>query len=178
LSGKGFFAIIFGILISVVGGVIIFVRRYLNKYKSDRPVIPIYKPYKNYHPALTGYLIDRKLDSRDLTAGILSLAQKGIMTIEKVEEKGFIFGTNTDYIFSLKKNIEEVNDKLDKFFIKLIFTKDHFVDFLKGVTSITSFVETVIDNTKKEKGLVEEVRLSDMQGRAQDILEKKEDIES
>jgi len=108
LSGKGIFAIIFGILISIMGGVIIFIRKYLNKFKINKPIIPIYKPHKNYHPALTGYLIDKKLDSRDLTAGILSLAQKGIMDIEKIEEKGFLFGTNTDYIFSLKKILKKL----------------------------------------------------------------------
>jgi hypothetical protein len=67
-----------------------FIKSYLNKFNPNLPIFPVYGPYENYHPVLTGYIIDNKLNNRDITAGILSLAQKGYISIEKTEEQGVI----------------------------------------------------------------------------------------
>ncbi|HSG98689.1 MAG TPA: DUF2207 domain-containing protein [candidate division Zixibacteria bacterium] len=42
-------------------------------------------------PAETGVLIDERFDRRDLTAGIIGLAQKGYLKIEERTEEGLIF---------------------------------------------------------------------------------------
>ncbi len=172
-SNIGLFAIIFGIAISFIGGIIIFLRRYLNKFKPNKPIIPIYRPYKNYHPALTGYLIDKKFDPQDITAGILFLAQKGIIEIERVEEKGFLFGTNVDYIFRLKKNIEEVEDKLDQMFVRLIFTKTKNI-FSSGDVVDILFKKANLNEEVEE--LNSEVKLSDFSNKSEDLYSQKKSI--
>jgi len=129
-STKGyiFSAILFLILLIIYG--IISIRKYIYKYKTDKPLIPIYEPYKNYHPSLTGYLIDKRFDTRDITAGIINLAVKKYITIEKIETKGLFWTKNTDYIFRLKTDIDKVYDELDKMFITFLFKDEN--DFSLG----------------------------------------------
>ncbi len=144
-SKTGWLAIIFSFIASVLGGVVVFVRKYLNKFKPNTPIIPIYRPYKNYHPALTGFLIDKKFDPQDITAGILSLAQKGIIEIERVEEKGVSFLVKPDYIFRLKKDLEEIDDELDKMFMVLLFSKPFNLD---DILSFLNEAKKIIINKK------------------------------
>lgn len=178
MSSQGIIVIVIGIIFSIIGGLIIFIRKYLNKYKIDKPIIPIYKPYKNFHPALTGYLIDRKLDSRDLTAGILSLAQKGYIEIERIEEKGILFGINTEYIFRLKKKLSEVKDDLDKFFIKLIFTNSGNLDEIIGTINTIIKTGSINNSLDDHTDILNEVKLSDLKDRATDILGQKRKIDT
>ncbi len=152
----GWIAILSGIMIFCISMLLILTKRYLNKFKFYAPIIPIYEPYKNYHPAVTGFLIDKKLDPQDITAGILSLAQKGIIEIERIEKDGVFWGKNIDYIFRLKKKLEEMEDELDMMFVLLIFgqakdilyktmkdvnIKSRFRDKLKSEVALSDFVD-------------------------------------
>jgi hypothetical protein len=135
-------------------------------------VIPIYKPYKNYHPAITGFLIDKKFDVQDITAGILSLAQKGYIKINRVEEKGILFGTNVDYIFDLKVSINEIGDELDKMFLDLIFSEDK--NSFKNISKLFTAFNGKISSIEGGDSLTKSVKLSDLSSRAQDIQIQKQ----
>jgi hypothetical protein len=91
------------------------------------------------------------------------------MEIKRVEEKGVLFGTNVDYIFKLKKNIDEIEDELDKNFIKLIFTKSTDLnDFLKSLSGPA-------DASKKDF-ILKEIKLSDLTSKSGDIALKNKKI--
>ena len=122
------------VIISCIVGAIYSIRKYLNKYKIYDPIYPRYEPPQGFSPVGVGYLVDKRFDGRDITAGIISLAQRGYISIEQID-KGFLQGK--DYVFSLLKDIklksendektEEVNiddtnlSVIDRNLLKLIF---------------------------------------------------------
>jgi hypothetical protein len=178
LNRKGWIVTILGSIILFFSTIFILGINYLNKYKPNKPIIPIYKPYNNYHPAITGYLIDKKLDSRDLTAGILSLAQKGYIKIERIEKQLVLFGSSADYIFRLKKSFQEITDDLDKFFVKLIFSKNKFnIDEIIQKINIENITSSFDYKNTPEQDLLMEVKLSNLIIRSSDIFEKRQEID-
>jgi hypothetical protein len=160
---------IIGIFLSFIGGLVWFVRKYKNKYNPHREIIPEYLPYNNFHPALTGYLIDQSFDNRDLTAGILSLAQKGYIEIERVEEKGVLFGKKIDYIFRRKVEVENVVDELDKMFLNFLFQHNRL-----SFSEIVSVFNSIQQGETVE--LLEEVKLSEFSSFAHELISQKNDL--
>ncbi len=174
LSSAGFWVGFLSLLAALIGAMVFYIRSFLNKYNPHKPVITVYYPYKNYHPALTGYLIDKKFDSSDLTAGILNLAQKGFLEIEKLKERTFLFGPD-NYEFRAKVEYDDLKDDLDKLFYSLIFKneKDPIID------SNLSFLRAGFPWEYDEKGeFRKKVRLSDISERARDVLKIKNRINS
>lgn len=88
---------------------------YKNKKNIDN-IIPIYKPYKNFNPLITGYLIDFKLNQRDIVSGFLWLVQKKILSMSYVEEN-----EKEDIVFVLNKKIENIPDDFDLYFVDILF---------------------------------------------------------
>ncbi len=68
--------------------------------QSDNPVIPKYLPPKGLTASECGVLFDNAFDSRDLSAGIITLCLKKSISIEEIEKKGFL-GKSKDYKFHL-----------------------------------------------------------------------------
>ncbi len=62
-------------------------------------------------PAEVGTITDEKMDLRDITAAIVSLAVKGFIQIEEQEEKGLIFSKKDYYL----KLVKEPDDTLPQF---------------------------------------------------------------
>ncbi len=94
---------------------------YVNKYKTYDPIHARYEPPQNFDVLLTGYLSDKKLQDRDISAGIIELAQKGYLSIERIEGGAFFAD---DYIFSKKKKnteIEEEKDLPSKYLLDILF---------------------------------------------------------
>ncbi len=125
-----------------------------HKIKNNFPEI-IKEPYKNYHPFLTGYLIDKKMDNSDLMGGIIYLANKGYIEIQKKVEDGLIFDDKT-YSFALKVSEKEVEDELDKLLIKLIFTSGFSKKIKKHGFYLKRSLDTLLDkadsvSSKKDK---------------------------
>jgi uncharacterized membrane protein YgcG len=67
-------------------------------------------------PAEVGTLIDERLDPRDMTASIVSLAVRGYLQIEEVKQEGILFH-RTDYYLKRKK---EADSTLGPFEIELM----------------------------------------------------------
>lgn len=81
---------------------------YRTYHKTNRTIVPQYEPYQKFKPMFTGMLFDGRLDPHDITAGIVHLAQLGIITIEKIDKKVlFVFDVD-DYKVTLKKTLIEV----------------------------------------------------------------------
>jgi len=71
---------------------------------GGRGVIQVqYHPPEDMTPLEAGCLIDERMDMRDVVAEIVDLARRGYLTIEEVEEEGFLFGKKRDYIFYRQK---------------------------------------------------------------------------
>ncbi|MFA5995492.1 MAG: DUF2207 domain-containing protein [Patescibacteria group bacterium] len=66
--------------------------------KGRLTIIPQYEPPQKLTPTLVGALIDGVINTRDLTAGIIWLAQQGYLRIERQATKGFLT-KQVDYNF-------------------------------------------------------------------------------
>ncbi len=118
-STKAFVSGGIALLITIILGAIYSVYKYLNKYKTYDPVYPRYEPPQDFSPVGIGYLVDKQFDGRDITAGIISLAQRGYIHIEQIKN-GFFGGK--DYVFTLAKTrgVEKENP-FDHELLNLIF---------------------------------------------------------
>lgn len=90
-------------------------------YRSSRTIIPQYEPYENFKPMFTGVLFDNKLDPRDITAGIIYLAQQGFISITQTTEKAFFLFETNDYEIKLLRITDEVETKFNRHILELIF---------------------------------------------------------
>lgn len=105
---------IVGALILALMWVIVHIYQVFTKHKVAVPVIAQYEPYEGIGPMYAGILIDKMLHPRDITAGIVYLAEQGFLKIKKTTKK-FLFFPMDDYEISLVK---------DPVYIKSIFLKD------------------------------------------------------
>ena len=92
--------------------------------KINLPVIAQYEPYQNYLPMYTGVLLDGNLDSRDITAGILYLAEQGFIRIRKAEEKVLLIISVDDYELTLLRPVSEMPNKFLQSLSKLLFGEE------------------------------------------------------
>ena len=69
----------------------------------------------------TGVMFDGRLDSRDVTAGIVFLAQRGFLKITHIEHKVLGLFTQTDYEVVLTKDASRAPSDAHLALIKLIF---------------------------------------------------------
>lgn len=91
------------------------------QFRTSRTVIPQYEPYQDFKPMFTGVLFDNRLDPRDITAGIIYLAQQGFISIRQTTDKVlFLFETN-DYEIKLLKSKTEATKAYQKELISLLF---------------------------------------------------------
>ena len=75
-----------------------------------RPISVQYEPPQSLSPAGSGALIDDSADMCDITATIVDLAVHGYLTIEERESGGILhLGSSKDFIFHLKKSVEQWN---------------------------------------------------------------------
>lgn len=82
--------------------------RWRRMYYYTAPVVTQYEPYQDCKPMFTGVLFDTRLDSRDITAGIIYLAEQGFLRIEQTDRKVFFLFETTDYEVTLERPLEEV----------------------------------------------------------------------
>src|SRR3989344_643773 len=82
-------------------GLIYFVYRYRTRFRTGNPIIPQYEPYEGVKPMYTGLLFDGRLDPRDITAGIVYLAEQGFLKIGKTKTKVLFFFEVDDYEITL-----------------------------------------------------------------------------
>lgn len=98
--------------------------RYKTKEKTDAPIIPQYEPYPGVKPMYAGYLFDKILDPRDITAGIVYLAEQGYLTIKKTESKVLFFFEVDDFAFTRtqpKTDADAVLHNFESELLALIF---------------------------------------------------------
>lgn len=98
--------------------------RYKTKFQTGNAIIPQYEPYAGVKPMYVGLLFDKRLDPRDITAGIVYLAQHGVLKIKKIEKKVLFFFEVDDYeITFLSKQAADAVEigEFEKRLLKLLF---------------------------------------------------------
>jgi len=161
------------VLILIIG---VALYRYKFKYRTVGPVIAQYEPYEGVLPMQAGYIIDGRLDARDITAAIIYLAQKGNIKIERLDKKIFGFDIS-DYKLTL------TNDKTDSLFlnkvIKLLFLNRLIItlselkverDSASSRSGVKSSLVMSLNDTMFEKGLYEKNKLLTLPKFAQIII--------
>ena len=137
----------------------------------NRIIIPEYLPYKNLHPAIIGFLIDKEMNARDFSAGIIRLVQKKYLKMEKIEGSNSFFGGHSDYLFTSLVNIYKVDDDLDKLFLQLIFLDNPInIDIFVGKIEKDEIYD------KKDKFRTFSVRLSELSYNFERLKSKRAEI--
>lgn len=98
-----------------------FLYRYAYEYKSGASVIAQYEPYDDLKPMYTGVLFDGRVDPRDITAGIIKLAEQGFFKIKHIGRKVFFFIETDDYEITLLRSYNELKTEFEKTLFSLIF---------------------------------------------------------
>ena len=97
-------------------------RKYGKDPKGLSTIVAEYEPPQNMKPTLVGSLVDGKVDPRDITAGIIYLAEQGFLKISRLEKK-WLLG-NTDYELELLRNDIVQLEQTDKAIFNLFFDND------------------------------------------------------
>ncbi|HEU4677558.1 MAG TPA: DUF2207 domain-containing protein [Candidatus Paceibacterota bacterium] len=99
----------------------VFLYRYETKNRTGRTIVPQYEPYPGLEPIYTGYLFDRRLDARDISAGFVRLAQEGYLTVKKRDAKVLFLFSVDDYELTLKRPIADAAGTVKEELLRLLF---------------------------------------------------------
>ena len=108
-------------LITLLVSLVMWLYRVKTKHKLHAPIIAEYEPYPEALPMYAGVLIDGRLDPKDITAGLVYLAEQGYIKIRKTEKKVLYFFEADDYEVELLKNIEEPATHFHDEILSLLF---------------------------------------------------------
>lgn len=111
-----------GIIVAIGLGVWVYV--YKTQFKTGNTIIPQYEPYPGVKPMYAGLLFDKRLDPRDITAGIMYLAEQGFLTIKKVDRKVLFLFEVDDYELTLLRPLSDITDRFERSIVTLIFNEE------------------------------------------------------
>jgi uncharacterized membrane protein len=110
------------ILPIVVGAWFIF--RFMQKKKelgANQTIIVEYEQPQGMTPTLVGSVVDGRVNNLDITAGLISVAEKGFVKIKRIEKK-WLLG-NADFELTLLRPITELSDLTEQKILEYFFTK-------------------------------------------------------
>ena len=109
------------LVILFFGGLGVYVYRYKTAYKTERPIIAQYEPYSGMKPMYTGFFMDGRLDTRDITACIVYLAEQGFIKIRKTEKKVLFLFEVDDYEMTLVKALDDSVSTFERKVLEILF---------------------------------------------------------
>ena len=130
------------------GALITFVYRYRTEYKTGRSIIAQYEPYANMKPMFTGVLFDGRLDSKDITAGLVYLAEQGFIKIAKTESKVLFFFEVDDYEVTLIKTAADAPTSFLREVLSLLFGESASVG---SKISLAKLAKSISDRKRNQK---------------------------
>lgn len=112
----------------------VWVYRWRTKYKVQGAEVAQYEPLPEFKPMYTGVLFDGRLDPRDISAGIVYLAEQGFISIKEITKKQLFIFDQIDYEITLKRPMEELETSFHKTILNIIFDnqKTSLLSFLSG----------------------------------------------
>ncbi len=91
----------------VVLGIMVFLwRRFGKDAKGMGTIIAQYDPPVGLSPLYMGALVDNTVHDKDLSAEIIYLAEKGYLTITRIETKKLLWFKGSDYTFNKIKDVD------------------------------------------------------------------------
>jgi uncharacterized membrane protein len=123
-------------------------KKYGKDPKGLSTIIALYEPPSNMKPTLVGSLVDEKPDYRDITAGLIYLAEQGFIKIKRLEKEWFL--GNVDYEIELVKNDITGLEKTEQSILKLFFEDSLVIGAIKK----TSSFKTDINFSAKVKKII------------------------
>lgn len=132
--------LLFGSLLACVWGLCLgtYVFRFRRANYKKKPIVAQYEPYQGYLPMYTGYLFDMALDPKDITAGILYLAEQGFIKITKTDRKVLLAIPVSDYTITLLRPQSEIPTTFLKSIAELMFSADVTVGTAVLLSSLSS----------------------------------------
>ncbi len=118
------FWILLLIAVIVIGGSSYALYRYITEFKTGKTIIPQYEPYPGVKPMFAGFLFDKRLDPRDITACIVYLAKEGFLKIRKIDRKVLFLFEVDDYEIELLRPPLENQDHFESEILALVFDED------------------------------------------------------
>jgi uncharacterized membrane protein len=122
-------------------------RKYGKDPKGYSTIIAQYEPPLGIGATLSGALVDEKPDFKDITAGIIYLAEKGFLRITRLE-KQWIFSTQDYQIELLNNNFSEL-DSIEKNILGLFF-KSFTIGTNVKISAFKKNVELFMNDIYKE----------------------------
>lgn len=101
-----------------------YIRRFLRQYNPQASIVVEYEPYPDVLPMYTGVVVDGRLDPKDITAGLLYLAEQGFLKIRKTERKVMFLFEVSDYELTLKRPLTEAPNTFSETILGLLFKVD------------------------------------------------------
>lgn len=127
--------------------------RYKTKEDIDAPIVPQYEPYPAVKPMYAGYLFDKRLDPRDITAGIVYLAEQGFIRIKKTETKILFLFEVDDFALTLLRSTEEARNIFETQLLHLVFGTDTHI----GTTVTLSDLKNNISIQQRNRKIIREL---------------------
>ncbi len=107
------------------------------KYGKDpsgyTTIIAQYEAPKDMKPTLVGSLVDERPDYRDVTAGLIYLAEQGYLKIKKLEKEWFL--GIVDYEIELLNNDLKNLDKTEQSILKLFFNDNLTIGSIEKISN-------------------------------------------
>ena len=137
-----------GVFITSLVSLSIWIYRWRTEFKLDQLIIAQYEPYPDFKPMFTGVLYDGRLDPRDISAGIVYLAQQGFISIKKSTKKIIWLLSVNDYEITLKRPFEEVESNFHHELLTLLFDESS-----RSVGETISLSKLSRDTSKRTKNV-------------------------
>jgi len=165
---RTFFILIPALLMALVL-LIYWLYRVKTRHQLSAPIIAEYESYPEALPMYSGVLFDGRLDPKDITAGLLYLAEQGFIKIRKTEKKVLYFFEVDDYEIELLKMVEELPTHFHDEILSLLFSSFEpgekvLLSSLKGDSSkqrrnqkILLNLKTAVAKDVEDRGFYEQV---------------------
>lgn len=109
------------------------------RYRRRESIITQFEPYGAMKPMFTGVLFDNRLDPRDLTSGLVYLAQQGFIRVTHRQEEHFGILKSDDYEVTLLRPVSEVENEFQKALLELLFYgQEGMIERAAGLTEESS----------------------------------------
>lgn len=92
--------------------------------EGRKTAVARYRPPEKMAPTMIGSLIDEGVHDRDITAGIISLAEQGFIQLVRHEEPKLQVFNSVDYELKLNKSISEIATEIEKGVAEIIFNQE------------------------------------------------------
>lgn len=122
--------------------------------RVDHPIIPMYDPPEGLLPAGVGTLRDNKLDARDISAAVVSLAVRGYLTITEI--KSGLLGLSRDFLLTRTQKSTEDVESFDTGLVAALFalgTEVRFSDLKNSFYTSIPILESAVEQKLKNGGL-------------------------